>query len=114
MSENKEKWVSSFMQLEREHETTDLGNSKGIYCLSCTNNFDLCHHKIILVGVTGNQTYQSNNNESDLQFDEIGNLGKKSENKFEKTDEKMDWDNFDDEEEAELRCDEYIKELGSS
>ena len=61
--------------------------------------------------VTGNQ---SNDNENDLQFDEIGNLGKKSENKFEKTDEKMDWDNFDDEAEAELRCDEDIKELGSS
>ena len=30
--------------------------------------------------VTGNQ---SNDNENDLQFDEIGNLGKKSENKFE-------------------------------
>ena len=49
MSENQEKWVSSFMQLEQEHETTDLGNSKGIYCLSCTNNFDPCHHKIVLV-----------------------------------------------------------------
>ena len=71
MSENKEKWVSSFMQLEREHETTDPGNSKGIYCLSCTNNFDPYHHKIILVGVTGNQS-------------------------------------------NELRCDEDIKELGSS
>ena len=111
MSENQEKWASSFMQLEREHETTDLGNSKGIYCLSCTNNFDPCHHKIVLVWVTGNQ---SNDNENDLQFDEIGNLGKKSENKFEKTNEKMDWDNFDDEAEAELRCDEDIKELGSS
>ena len=44
----------------------------------------------------------------------IDNLGKKSENKFEKTDEKMDWDNFDDEAKAELRCDVDIKELGSS
>ena len=55
------------------------------------------------MGVTGNQ---SNDNENDLQFDEIGNLGKKSENKFEKTDEKTDWDNFDDVAEPELRCDE--------
>ena len=107
MSENQEKWVSSFMQLEREHETTDLGNSKGIYCLSCTNNCDPCHHKIILVWVTGNQ-----NNDNDLRFDEIGNLGKKSENKFEKTDEKMDWDNFDDEAKAELRCgDQRVRKL---
>ena len=64
MSKNQEKWVSSFMQLEREHEATDLGNSKGIYCLSYTNNFDPCHHKIILVGVKGNQ---SNDNENDFQ-----------------------------------------------